>query len=188
MGTCGRCGAVSARGATFCASCGASLAHPPTHAPPVAPAPHAPYAPAPERPVGVTLVAAAMLVGAGFLALGALTALVFVFLGAGFLGAFESMFGGGFFGALGGAIALFAIFVFLVFAAMVAFAIVLGIAVLRGRPWAWVGTLVILGLMALSGLFALAEMDLEGILGLAVAGLVGWYFLTPEVKRYFQRT
>ena len=143
-------------------------------------APGAPQA----RPIGVTIVGlvsvvfGAVMVLVGFavmLFMGAMGAIFGTFLpfdGSGGLGAF--------FGVLG---IIAAFFVFGVAALM----IVTGVGTLRGRSWAWALMLVLMGLNALRGLLGLAQRDFGSVVTLLVSGLVIWYFLTPEVKRWFGR-
>lgn len=177
---CARCGASLPPAAAFCTGCGEPAAAPAPHAPAPASAPAARGA----RPVGVTLIGVATICVGGLIAL----AIPFVFAlfaaGAGIAGAF----GDGFFAALAGAFALFWIAVLLVVALLAGLAIATGVGVLRGAAWAYWAMIVLMALQALSGVGQLASQDFQGVLALAVAGLVIWYFLRPDVKRWFGRT
>jgi len=111
---------------------------------------------------------------------------VMLFMGAlgAFLGAFFPFSEGagfaGFFGVLG---IIAAMFVF----GFAAVTIATGVGALRGRSWAWIAMLVLMGLNALRGLAGLAQRDIGSVVTLAVSGLVIWYFFTPEVKTWFGR-
>lgn len=195
MGYCPSCGAVTNAGATFCHSCGATLAvrstpGAPTPSPPApdqAPSPVASYAPVHPsqrvRPIGVTIIGFVTIAVGAFAILGGLFLILFM----GALGAFfGALFGGsgaalgGFFGALGIFVAMF-VFVF------AAFAILVGVSTLRGRTWAWFAMLVLMGLNALGGLSSLATRDASGLITLLVSGLVIWYYFQPDVKTWFGR-
>lgn len=87
----------------------------------------------------------------------------------------------------GGAVALLAIFALVFAGAFVALGIVTGVGVLKGRSWAWGLMIVLMALAGVNSLFDLARQDVGGILGVAVSGIVIWYFFQPDVKRWFGR-
>lgn len=198
MAFCAHCGRPLDASASFCTSCGAATSSAPAMEPAAlagAPAPahadaHAPaHAPAPvrTRPVGVTIVGVVMLIGGAFAAMGAAALLLFGFF-AGSLGAAFDASDWFPFGSLVGGAILFAMMVAALFVgAFAALGIATGVGVLKGRSWAWALTFVVMGLVGLSALGDLAQQDLGGILGLAAAGLVIWYFLQPDVKRWFSK-
>lgn len=186
MSSCPQCGKPTPVGASFCAACGATLA---TLAPALATASAVPAMPTPQaRPAGVTLIGVGTLLAAGIAGVGILFGLFMVILGASFFGAMENALPWGFFGALGAAMVILSL-LFIAFAAiLVALGIATGLGVLKGRPWSWVLTLILAGIIGLSGMSGLARGDFGDALGIVVAALVIWYFFQPDVKRWFGRT
>lgn len=175
---CTKCGAANVDGATTCAACGSPLTPmpmaAPTHGAMAAGAPGA----APARPVGVTVLAVLYFIGAGFLVLAGLA----MFALGGMAGAMAGM--PAMFGALGAMLGVVALL-------LAALAAATGWGMWTAKPWAWILALVLTGLNALSNVLNLASGDAGAIagavFGLAIAGLIIWYLLRPEVKRYFGR-
>lgn len=193
MGACPGCGAATNPGATFCHACGATLSTLPMGAPPgtsrgIPPSPAAPGHAAVHpsqraRPVGVTIIGFVTIVFSAF----AIVAGLFVMLFFGALGAFLGIVGLGSAGPVSGFFAALGIFLAMFVFAFAAFGIIVGVATLRGRSWAWVAMLVLMGLNALGGLSSLAQRQFSGVLTLLVSGLVVWYFFQPDVKAWFGR-
>jgi hypothetical protein len=63
--------------------------------------------------------------------------------------------------------------------------IVVALGLWRGRSWAWTLQLILLALQALSAGSGLTHGSALALPGLALIGLLGWYFFTPGVKAYF---
>lgn len=177
---CPQCGKPVALEDTFCTACGMQVSHVPF------PGSVAPQRIAPSgRPPGVGIIAGTMIV------LGAIILLLFV---------------GGMYLAYTGAegwndvvaqsaiqlersevevvpILWAAMFVGATFAAA---SIVAGIGALRAKRWAWT---LMMAFMALNGLGAIFELpSATGFIGILVSAIVVWYFLRPDVKRYFGRS
>jgi hypothetical protein len=71
--------------------------------------------------------------------------------------------------------------VFLASAAVVG---AVGVGLLRGRRWAWMGALAVAGVAALSGVVGLAMGERGSLLGVLVWAGVGFYLLQPEARRH----
>jgi hypothetical protein len=59
------------------------------------------------------------------------------------------------------------------------------------KPWAWPLGLAFAGFAVVSGVIGLAsgDTDITGfVIGIAIAGLVAWYLMTPGVKAAFGRS
>lgn len=127
------------------------------------------------RPTGVTVLAVlslvagalAVLAGIGLIFAGALFAGLGDPSGLGLLGAFGA--------AAGVALLLYAAFVFAV-----------GYGLLKRQRWAWYATLVLAALQVLGALVSLLSGDImSALVSLAIAGVVGWYLLSPPVQGWF---
>lgn len=141
----------------------------------------APALPARERPGGVTVLAILYFIGAGAMLLFA----VFLFVAG---QAIAQFFGGADgIGDLGPLLAAGAAFIGMAVLAVAALVGLVGWGQWTGKGWAWVVTLVIEGLSALGSLANVAQGDMGSLLGLAIAGLIIWYFFTPPVKAWFGR-
>lgn len=180
MSFCQRCGATLG-GAAVCPSCGTvpDAPAPLPYAQPLPPPP-APLGGLPAqrpRPLGVTLVGIVLVAGSG---LGAAGLLLFSLVGLAatsaepWLGIFMAFF------------LVFAVVALLVLGV----AIAVGLGLLKGQSWAWVGFLVLAGLGLLGSLAGFAGMlphlDPGTLFGVLVWGGVGYYFLRPEVREYFR--
>lgn len=133
------------------------------------------------RPVGVTVLAVLSFIGAAGLALGGLALL----LAGSVLAGVGATFAPAWAVAAGGAILMV---IGIVFLAMAAVAILSGIGLLGGKPWAWTLTLVLVALNALSGILDLVSGNFGALLGIALAVLVIWYLFTPPVKAFFAKS
>lgn len=204
MAFCPHCGKPTQPGTSFCSACGRSLpatAQPapgmaldPSAPPPAAaPPPFAPAAPygatampaASVRPVGVTIIGVvAIIMGAGA-AMVALAMIFFGVMGAAWMEAFagsywpmevpQSM--------LLAMMMIGALFV----AGFAALAIAAGVGSLQGKEWAWMLTLVVMGLNGLRGLGEIASRDYSGVLTVIISILVIVYYFQPDVKKWFGR-
>lgn len=61
-----------------------------------------------------------------------------------------------------------------------------GVGMLKGKEWArWI-VVVMLALNAIVGVGSLLRRDIDGLLAIAVAGLVIWYLFQPDVRAWFR--
>lgn len=120
-----------------------------------------------ERPTGVTVLAVLYFVGAVFALLGGIMMLT---VGSMFTGMMDS----GLFALMGAALGG----MFVVIAALLGVA---GWGLWSRQRWAWYLVMVLEVLSLISGLFSLPS----GIVGMAIAGLIIWYFTTPPVQAWF---
>lgn len=190
MSHCPNCGATATPGASFCSTCGRPFAAAPVPAPPSwsAAAPYALPAALPRaRPVGVTIVGIVSIVGGIGMAFAAVAALFILLLGATFADAMTDTFVPWMPSVPGALMATLAVIAFLFLGAMAGLAIAAGVGSLRGRAWGWVLTLVAMGLVALDAGGGILAGAVEDVLGLLVAGLVVWYYFTPDVRAWFGR-
>jgi hypothetical protein len=128
------------------------------------------------RPLGITIIA---IVAGIFGALGLLAGLALFGL-SGLLGAF----GGASVAGQGMLSSLFALAT-----AVLALAFAYGAWTLK--PWAWPLGLAFAGFAVVSGVIGLAsgDTDITGfVIGIAIAGVVAWYLMTPGVKAAFGRS
>jgi len=129
------------------------------------------------RPKGVTILAVLAII-AGILAILAGLALMAIGTFVGAVGASDNTGLGiaGAFGAVAG--------VLMILYAVFAFAVAYGL--FNQKRWAWYATIVMAGLQALGALASLLGGEIvSGLIGLAIAGLVGWYVLRPDVQAWF---
>lgn len=179
MAPCPKCGAANADGATACVACGSILTPMPMAPTPGAPAGWGAPVMAKTRPTGVTILAVLDYVAAGFLVLAGLM----MFAGGAFMGAAlsEAMgMGAGMFAALGVILGIFLLLLAALYGAA-------GWGMWTGKSWAWILSLVLTGLSALSSLSSLVQGEWSSIIGLAIAGFLIWYLLQPGVKAWFGR-
>lgn len=181
---CAHCGAAANPGASFCHACGTGLA-----ATPMAPAgaTGAPFGAGQAvervRPTGVTVIGVVTVAFGAFAAMAALAVMLF-------FGAMGALFGiflpfaAGEIGAFAGILGIVLAIVILAFAGLTLAA---GIGTLRGASWAWALMIVLMALNALRGIGELAERSIGGVITIGVSALVIWYFLQPDVKRWFAR-
>ena len=138
-----------------------------------------------ERPTGVTILAVLAFIGAGFLVLGALA---FIFGGAMLAGLSKA--GGG---ALLGGLGMVAAVIFLAIAALY---VVIGIGLLGLKNWARVVTIVLIALGLVSGAFGLVSSLTHFSIGLllwraCIFVIDVWiliYLFKPHVKQAFGAT
>lgn len=129
-----------------------------------------------NRPVGVTIIGILQIIGGAFTVIASLAALVG---GSAFL-ATQSSEDVSLIAGVGVGLGI----VFLVVGAL---SIIIGIGMLKLKPWAWLWTLVLQGVNAVLGAIALISGDASQIIGLAIAGIIFYYLLRPEVKAAFGR-
>lgn len=198
MAFCPHCGKPTTSGTSFCPACGRALPEVGSP-PPVAPLPAAPppaYAPGPTlpsppapgqgvRPVGVTIIGVVTIVLGAAAAIGAVFLLLFSMMGAAWSNVFAEE-PWGFWAEMGaGAFMVLALIGAIFVAAFAALAIAAGVGSLKGRPWAWMLTIVVAVLMGLNGLGDVAMQDVGGALGVLVAIVVVVYYFQPDVKAWF---
>lgn len=135
-----------------------------------------------QRPTGITILAVLAFIG-GILGLcGGLSGIV----GGAFLGGMAASVGASNATAVGGMIAVYSIIA-------VAFAVadlVFGFGAWTLKPWAWMLGMVLFGLNIVFQLVALiAGWTTLGsiIISVAIAGVIIYYLLTPQVKQAFGR-
>ena len=139
-----------------------------------------------QRPVGVTVLAVLNFIGACFLVLGGLLAIV----GAGFLGASAAA------GKPMGPMALLAgggIIIGVFFIIFAVIPVVIGYGLLKLKNWARIVSIVfaVIGIVgSLPGLFsALGHVVIftlvVNLIGIGIDALIVWYLLQPDVKKAF---
>jgi hypothetical protein len=134
------------------------------------------YAPAPApaaRPTGVTILAVLAAIGAVGSIMAGLALLA--------LGGFLASAGAdaGLFAALGAAGGVLLLLLAAVYAAS-------AWGLWTRKRWAWYLALAAVGLQLLTTLMSLVAGDIgSGIIGLLIAGLVGWYLLSPAIQAWF---
>lgn len=139
------------------------------------------------RPVGVTIVGVMSIVAGAMMAFAGVAALLVLTAGASVAEGFASAYLPSWMGAVGALVLVIALLAFLVLGGLAALTISAGVGSLRGRSWGWVLTLIVLGLIGVNALLGVADGDVTDLFGVAVAGLVGWYYFTPEVRAWFGR-
>lgn len=129
----------------------------------------------PARPVGITMIGFIALVGGAIAAVGALASFLFLLVGVGL---------GNPVGVLLGA---FALVLLVVSAVLGIVGLITGWGLLKGRAWARLALLVLLGLNAAGALssFISGGDGAVGLVGLTVSAIVAWYLFRPEVKAWF---
>lgn len=132
-----------------------------------------------NRPTGVTVIAVLYYIGAAF----------FICIGLAFLlggGMMATMIADrtGLSRAVIGGMGIAIFIVMLCFAALHA---VVGWGLMALKEWARIVAIVLAGLGALGGLFALIRISPLGLLRLALSGWMIWYLLQPHVVAAFQR-
>lgn len=135
-----------------------------------------------QRPTGITILAVLAFIGGIFGICGGLSGIV----GGAFLGGMAASVGANNATAVGGMIAVYSI-------VAVAFAVadlVFGFGAWTLKPWAWMLGMVLFGLNIVFQLVALlAGWTTFGgiIISVAIAGVIIYYLLTPQVKQAFGR-
>jgi hypothetical protein len=138
--------------------------------------------PAPAaRPTGVTVIGVLDFIGAGFLFL---AALLFLVGGAALAAIFNAVFPTW----LQGLIGALAIVLAVLLAAIAVLYLLMGMALMKGKPWAWTVQIVLSALAALNSLLTLLSRNFGAVIGLAIQVLIIWYFFTPPVKAYFGKS
>jgi hypothetical protein len=142
------------------------------------------------RPVGVTIIAVLFFLGAAFCVLGAIA----MFAGGGFIATLISQQGGQGAGAGAGLFAGMGVIIGVVILVFGALYILIGWGLLKLKEWARIVTIVLAGLWALGSLFGLVGVLSHFgvfilfwiVVRVAIAGLIIWYLLQPDVKAAFQ--
>ena len=135
-----------------------------------------------QRPTGITILAVLAFIGGIFGICGGLSGIV----GGAFLGGLAASAGASNATALGGMIAIYSIIA-------MGFAVadlVFGFGAWTLKPWAWMLGMVLFGLNIVFQLVALiAGWATFGgiIISVAIAGVIIYYLLTPQVKQAFGR-
>jgi len=135
-----------------------------------------------QRPTGITILAVLAFIGGIFGICGGLGGIV----GGSFLGGLAASYGANNAAALGGMLAVYSI-VALAFAVA---DLVFGFGAWTLKPWAWMLGMVLFGLNIVFQLVALiAGWATFGgiIISVAIAGVIIYYLLTPDVKKAFGR-
>jgi hypothetical protein len=135
-----------------------------------------------QRPMGITILAVLAFIGGIFGICGGLGGIV----GGSFLGGLAASYGASNASTLGGMIAIYSI-VALAFAVA---DLVFGFGAWTLKPWAWMLGMVLFGLNIVFQLVALIAgwTTLGGIIiSVAIAGVIIYYLLTPDVKKAFGR-
>lgn len=131
-----------------------------------------------KRPTGVTVLAVLVWVAAGLIVLGA----VALFAASQFLAFGAGEVPGLPFGALG---AFGVLFAFVLILLAVAYAVT-GWGLWTERRWAWYVAGVLTALSLLSSVVNLFQGEfVTSIVSIAIAVLIGWYLLRPEVQSWF---
>jgi hypothetical protein len=131
-----------------------------------------------SRPTAVTVIAVLLIIGGALGVLGGLAGL--------FLGAAVGVAGGsGEAAAAGGLVALLSIVAIVL--SLVNFVIAYGLWTLK--PWAWIATLVLEGISILLSLGNVVSGNGAGgaVFGIAIAGVIIYYLMQPNVKQAFGR-
>ena len=135
-----------------------------------------------QRPMGITILAILAFIGGVLGICGGLSGII----GGSFLGGLAASVGASDATALGGMVAIYSI-IAVVFAVA---DLVFGFGAWTLKPWAWMLGMVLFGLNVVFQLVSvIAGWATFGgvIISLAIAGVIIYYLLTPDVKKAFGR-
>lgn len=130
------------------------------------------------RPTGVTILGVLAIVAGALAVVGAFILLAVGAI-AGAAGIAAESVGLGIVAAFG-ALAAVALFLYALFAFLVAYGL------FSRRKWAWYAALVLAAFQILQGLGSLLALEIiSAAIGLGIGGFIGWYLLSPPVQAWF---